>query len=84
MSRMCSAWTSVNSNGSAMQRRRWPAGRSSDARMVAMISSIMSRALMQALDDVGPVLGLAQAELGPAGDDLDLVVDVACEGLRAG
>jgi hypothetical protein len=37
---------------------------------------------MQALDDVGPVPGLVQAELGAPGDDLDLVVDVGCRASR--
>ena len=32
--------------------------------------------LDQALDDVEPLLGLVEAVLGPAGDDLDLVIDV--------
>jgi len=35
----------------------------------------------QALDDVGPFPSLAELELGPPGDDLDLVVDVVLEGL---
>ncbi len=37
--------------------------------------------LQKAVDDVGPGLGLAQAELAPAGDDLDLVVDVGAQRL---
>ena len=38
--------------------------------------------LEQALDDVGPVLRLLQPELGPAADDLDLVVDVGLQRLH--
>ena len=49
------------------ERRRGPRGRSSDARMAAMISSIMSSGLEQALDDVGPVLGLVEPELATGG-----------------
>ena len=40
--------------------------------------------LEQALDDVGPLVGLVEAVLGPAADDLDLVLDVVVEGLREG
>ena len=44
MSRMCSAWVSENSNGSACRASR-AAGLSSEARMAAMMASIMSSAL---------------------------------------
>ncbi len=43
MSRMCSACTSLNSNGAAISRSR-ASPRLSDARMAAMMASIMSRA----------------------------------------
>ena len=48
-----------------------------------MILSIMSSGLEQALDDVGAVLRLLEPELGPAADDLDLVVDVVPPAPRA-
>ena len=38
--------------------------------------------LDQALDDVGPGTGLLQAELRPAADDLNLVLDVGRQGLH--
>ena len=44
MSRMYSAWTSLNSNGAAWSASR-AAALSSEARMVVMISSIRSSAL---------------------------------------
>ena len=44
-----------------------------------MILSIMSRALMQAFDDVSAVLRLLEPELRTTGDDLDLMVDVGLQ-----
>ena len=66
MSRMCSACTSLNSNGAAMQRRR-AAALSSDARMVGDDLVDQVERLEQALDDVGPLAGLVAGGTRTAG-----------------
>ena len=60
------------------------AGRSSLARMVAMICVDDVDGLEQALDDVRPLPGLGEPELGTPPDDLDLVLDVGLQRLRRG
>ena len=75
------ACTSVNENGSAISAAR-AAGRSAEARMVAITASSMSIASQEALDDVRAVARLLETELGPTPDDLDLMVDVVRQGLR--
>ena len=78
---MCSAWTSVNSNGAAIRPVAGggavlgPADQGDD-----LVDDVDG--LEQALDDVGAVLGLPQPELGPPADDLDLVVDVGLQRLH--
>ncbi len=47
-----------------------------------MTSSMTLSGLEQALEDVGAVLRLLEPELGPAPDDLDLVVDVGLQRLH--
>ena len=60
---------------------RGPPGVSSLARMVAMISSIRSSALMSPSTMWARPAGLLEAELRPAPDDLLLVVDVGDQGV---
>ena len=57
------------------------AWRSSDARMAAMMASIMSSALIRPSTMWARSRAFLQPELGPAPDDLDLVVDVGLQGL---
>ena len=78
MSRMCSACTSLNSNGAAISLSR-ASPRLSDSRMAAMMASIMSRALISPSTMCALALRPAQAVLGPAADDVDLVGDVGLE-----
>ena len=47
--------------------------------MILMTSSMLRERDQQALDDVVALLGLAELEPGPPGDDLDLVVEVVLE-----
>ena len=78
---MCSACTSLNSNGSAIRPSRAAAavlaGADEGDDRVDHVEG-----LEQALEDVGPVAGLVQAELRAPGDDLDLVLDVAVQRLH--
>ena len=70
--------------GELERRRAQPsraAARSSLPRIVAMTSSMTLIGLEQALVDVGLALRLLEAELRPAADDLDLVVDVGLQRL---
>ena len=81
MSRMCSACTSVNSNGVGHQP---DAGGGAVLRAADRGDDLVDdvEGLEQALDDVGAVLRLLEPELGPAADDLDLVVDVGLQRLH--
>ena len=81
MSRMCSACTSENSKGSAMSAVR-AAARSSEPRMRAMTSSMTSTALSRPSTMWARSWAFFEAELGPAADDLDLVLDVGLQRLH--
>ena len=80
-SRMCSACTSENSNGAAVSPAR-AAARSSEARMRAMTSSMTSTALSRPSTMWARSCAFCEAELGPAPDDVDLVVDVGLQRLH--
>ena len=67
--------SSLNSNGSAISAVL-AAGRSSDARMAAMIWSIRSSALIRPSTMWARLRASSRRNSRPAGDDLDLVVEV--------